>query len=313
MKALSAFVTCALLAAANGHTIFQKVSVNGVDQGQLKGVRAPDSDYPIQNVNDGNFACNTGITHKDNTIINIPAGAQVGSWWGHVIGGAQSSNDPDNPIAASHKGPISVYLAKVDNAATTGTTGLKWFKIAHDGVTSNGQWAVDRMISGGGWNYFTMPSCIAPGNYLMRVELLALHSASSAGGAQFYMECAQINVTGNGTFKPSSTVSFPGAYPANDPGIVLSIYDNTGKPTNGGRSYPIPGPAPISCAGVPTGAPVPTSSPGAPPPPPTTQPPTTGGAPLYGQCGGTGWTGPTSCSQGTCKVSNEWYSQCLPS
>lgn len=48
------------------------------------------------------------------------------------------------------------------------------------------------MIANGGWHYFDMPSCIAPGQYLMRVELLALHSASSPGGAQFYMECAQI-------------------------------------------------------------------------------------------------------------------------
>ncbi|KAG8870783.1 hypothetical protein FRC20_011330 [Serendipita sp. 405] len=36
------------------------------------------------------------------------------------------------------------------------------------------------------------------------------------------------------------------------------------------------------------------------------------GSPLYGQCGGIGWTGPTTCSQGTCKFSNNWYSQCLP-
>ena len=32
---------------------------------------------------------------------------------------------------------------------------------------------------------------------------------------------------------------------------------------------------------------------------------------LYAQCGGSGWTGATCCSQGTCKVSNEWYSQCV--
>ncbi|CAE6446976.1 unnamed protein product, partial [Rhizoctonia solani] len=37
-----------------------------------------------------------------------------------------------------------------------------------------------------------------------------------------------------------------------------------------------------------------------------------GTAPLYGQCGGQGWTGPTTCASGTCKVSNQWYSQCLP-
>ncbi|KAI9150026.1 putative Carbohydrate Esterase Family 3 [Paramyrothecium foliicola] len=34
-------------------------------------------------------------------------------------------------------------------------------------------------------------------------------------------------------------------------------------------------------------------------------------AALYGQCGGSGWPGPKCCTQGTCKASNEWYSQCL--
>ena len=79
--------------------------------------------------------------------------------------------------------------AKVDNAASAGATGLRWFKIYHDGVDSSGQWGVDRMINSGGWSYFNMPSCVAPGNYLMRVELIALHSAGSQGGAQFYV-CA---------------------------------------------------------------------------------------------------------------------------
>uniref|UniRef100_A0A8H8CGC2 cellulase n=1 Tax=Psilocybe cubensis TaxID=181762 RepID=A0A8H8CGC2_PSICU len=36
-------------------------------------------------------------------------------------------------------------------------------------------------------------------------------------------------------------------------------------------------------------------------------------SPLYGQCGGTGWTGATTCVSGaTCVVSNPYYSQCLP-
>ncbi|KAI0477175.1 glycoside hydrolase family 11 protein [Xylariaceae sp. FL0804] len=33
-------------------------------------------------------------------------------------------------------------------------------------------------------------------------------------------------------------------------------------------------------------------------------------AAMYGQCGGTGWTGATCCSAGTCKESNSYYSQC---
>jgi len=33
----------------------------------------------------------------------------------------------------------------------------------------------------------------------------------------------------------------------------------------------------------------------------------------YGQCGGTGWSGSTSCVSGyTCTYSNPYYSQCLP-
>jgi cellulase len=35
-------------------------------------------------------------------------------------------------------------------------------------------------------------------------------------------------------------------------------------------------------------------------------------AQLYGQCGGKGWTGATTCASGTCKASGDYYSQCLP-
>jgi acetylxylan esterase len=51
------------------------------------------------------------------------------------------------------------------------------------------------------------------------------------------------------------------------------------------------------------------------PPTTTTAPPNNGGgggncAALYGQCGGQGYTGPKCCAQGTCKFTNDWYSQC---
>ncbi|KAL1863068.1 hypothetical protein VTK73DRAFT_6493 [Phialemonium thermophilum] len=246
MKVLQVSAMLGAAIAVHGHSIFQRVSVAGADQGQLKGVRAPSSDYPIQNVNDASFACNKNIQYHDNTVIEVAAGDPVGAWWGHVIGGAQGANDHDNPIAASHKGPIMVYLAEVDDAATAATTGLKWFKIAEDGL-GNGQWAVDKMIANKGWHNFTMPACVAPGDYLMRVELIALHSAQMTGGAQFYMECAQIRVTGSGTNSGSNFVSFPGAYKANDPGILINIYDNKGTPNNAGKPYAIPGPRPIKC------------------------------------------------------------------
>lgn len=36
-----------------------------------------------------------------------------------------------------------------------------------------------------------------------------------------------------------------------------------------------------------------------------------GSVALYGQCGGNGYTGATACASGTCKVQNDWYSQCV--
>lgn len=58
--------------------------------------------------------------------------------------------------------------------------------------------------------------------------------------------------------------------------------------------------------------PAPTTSAVTPNPTPTTQPSQPGNcAAMWGQCGGQGWAGPTCCTSGTCKASNQWYSQCL--
>jgi cellulase len=80
-----------------------------------------------------------------------------------------------------------IHRAKVDNAASASTSGQKWFKVFEDGLDGSGSWGVDRMIANQGWVDFTMPSCIAPGQYLLRAEIIALHSASKSMGAQFYM------------------------------------------------------------------------------------------------------------------------------
>lgn len=85
-----------------------------------------------------------------------------------------------------------------------------------------------------------IPTCLASGEYLVRVEHLALHGAGTEGGAQFYVACAQVKLSGGGSTNPSG-VSFPGAYKSTDPGILFQPYWPT--PT----SYTNPGPNPISC------------------------------------------------------------------
>lgn len=83
---------------------------------------------------------------------------------------------------------------------------------------------------------FTIPKNVPSGKYLVRVESIALHQASSPGGAQIYLSCAQVNVTGGGNGTPSPLVAFPGAYNRNDPGLIWSYYPIK-------TSYTAPGPA----------------------------------------------------------------------
>ncbi len=86
-----------------------------------------------------------------------------------------------------------------------------------------------------------MPTCLPAGDYLFRIEHIALHVAQSPGGAQFYISCGQLTVTGGGSTAPKDLVAFPGAYNASDPGILINI--NYPVP----QSYSNPGPQVFSC------------------------------------------------------------------
>ncbi|KAF5360691.1 hypothetical protein D9756_004869 [Leucocoprinus leucothites] len=283
-----------LAGTVSAHTILQELYVNGVSQGHMQGIRVPDYDGPITDVNSKDIICNGGINpyHQpvSQKVITVPAGAQVTAEWHHTLNGVDSSDAAD-PIDASHHGPVLAYLAKVPNALQTDVTGLKWFKIYHDGYTS-GTWGVDRLIKNKGKVSFSIPSCIAAGQYLLRVELIALHSAGSYPGAQFYMECAQLQITGGGSTSPA-TVSFPGAYHGSDPGITINIYTSL-------SGYTIPGPSVFSCngsggggGGSTTAAP-PASTTTTTPSSPSTTAPSSGTVAQYGQCGGIGWNGGTA-------------------
>ena len=88
-------------------------SVNGVDNGEIVGIRTALSNNPIQNVNEANIACNFDFNFKQpvsTKVIPVKGGDRVGVLWGHVIGGAQFAGDPDQPIAKSHKGPTLFYM-----------------------------------------------------------------------------------------------------------------------------------------------------------------------------------------------------------
>ncbi|KAI0454210.1 glycosyl hydrolase family 61-domain-containing protein [Xylaria acuta] len=224
-------------------------------------------------------------------------------------------------------GPVLTYVAPCDgDCADADKTTLKWVKIDEDGYdTGTSTWASRKLIDNNNTWTTTVPSTLAAGNYVFRHEIIALYGASSSNGAQNYPQCFNIAITGSGTDKPTGTLGVD-LYKADDPGILFNPYTTI-------TSYTIPGPALYGSSsgsnpGSSTTTAVTTSTKSTTSSTrsttattlstktmttATSPTPTTGSsAALYGQCGGTNWSGPTTCAQGTCTVLNDYYSQCIP-
>ncbi|KAJ3948412.1 uncharacterized protein N0V96_002663 [Colletotrichum fioriniae] len=227
-------------------------------------------------------------------------------------------------IGGAHYGPVLAYMTKVSDATTAdGSTG--WFKIYQDGWSAaagsaNGDgdnWGSKDMNTCCGKVQVKIPSDIPAGDYLLRAESIALHAAGSSGGAQLYMTCFQLTVTGGGSASPG-TVSFPGAYKASDAGILVDIhralttYVVPGPTVYAGGSTKSAGAACVGCESTCTAGSGPTGTASSVP-----LPTASGGLPgctvaKYAQCGGEGYTGCTTCVSGsTCQaVSAPYYYQC---
>lgn len=258
---------------AYAHTYLSSIFLNNQALAEGDCVRPHPStayDSPIPLVTSPDMTCGwlPQASNPANRKCSIAAGSSIGLQWHH-----QSASPSDDIVDPTHVGPIIVYLAKSDTGA-----GNVWFKIFEDGY-SNGKWGVDRMLDKRGRVDLTIPSDIAPGNYLLRGEILALHGAYALNGVQPYVGCVELTISGSGSANPSG-VAFPGFYKNNDPGMLFNRYQ-------GFTSYPIPGPALYtsgssgnsgsSSSGTPTATPTtrPTSSPTSTPTTRPTTPPTT--------------------------------------
>ncbi|KAG8160908.1 hypothetical protein KVR01_009172 [Diaporthe batatas] len=80
-----------------------------------------------------------------------------------------------------------------------------------------------------------IPADLASGNYVLRHEIIALHSAGNPNGAQSYPQCLNLAVTGTGSAQPSGVLG-TALYKATDPGILYDLYGPTTQ------NYLVPGP-----------------------------------------------------------------------
>ncbi|KAF8134797.1 glycosyl hydrolase family 61-domain-containing protein [Mycena galopus ATCC 62051] len=190
-------------------------------------IRQVDTNSPVTSVSDPNLACGPNAqlaqdiaTANPGDAINVNWVSTAGAWFHDV-------------------GPMLTYLSNCGSAPCSGfdPANAMWFKIEQVGRVSTG-WAQALLNSGAPAN-LSLPSNLAPGNYLMRHEIIALQNAVSKGGAEFYASCSQLSVGGSETGAPTSSdlVKLPGAYSATDPGILVDVYSNPDAP------YTFPGPA----------------------------------------------------------------------
>ncbi|KAI1095951.1 glycoside hydrolase family 61 protein [Rostrohypoxylon terebratum] len=184
------------------------------------GFVAPDA-YQTADINCHKNAAPGSLT------TTVKAGAKVTFQWGTAAGGAWP-----HPY-----GPIIDYIARCDgDCSKADKTKLKWVKIQASGIdAATQQWASAKLIAENNSWTTTIPASIAPGNYVLRHEIIALHGGGSLNGAQNYPQCFNIAITGSGTAKPEGTLG-TALYKNTDPGIHFSPYGSI-------TDYPMPGPA----------------------------------------------------------------------
>ncbi|KAJ3902797.1 glycosyl hydrolase family 61-domain-containing protein [Lentinula edodes] len=295
-----------VLSIAIGNTWYNGWAPYDSPTGQTTIIRPWSSYNPIQDATDPTLSCNDdGTSGALQLTAPITAGEKITAYW--------------NQVWPHPYGPMLVYMAQCPGTTCTGVNSdaLSWFKIDESGLINgtiyDGFWGDGLMIADNSSWTTTIPSTIPNGPYLVRFETIALHSLP----AQLYPECAQLMVTGGGSLAPTAAelVKFPGAYSNTDPGLTVDIYSNEAQTET---TYPIPGPPLYGSNGV-TSTPASPSGPSSTSSVPTTSvsssapssTPTGPVVPEYGQCGGIGFTGSTTCaSPFKCNVVNAYYSQC---
>lgn len=221
----SFLAAAAFLPAVFAHYNFEALIVNGNVTGAYEYVRQTNnSNSPITDITSTNMRCNSGgllaSTMAKTSTYTVAPGDNVG----FTI-----------DAAISHPGPLSVWMSKAPDGTTADEYDGSgdWFKIYElttYEITSAGlQWATYIPGTSGIQNFTVdIPSELPAGDYLLRGEHIALHAAEEFEGAQYYIGCAQLSVTGSGSGSPSPVSSIPGQYTGYEAGLIIDIY------------YPIP-------------------------------------------------------------------------
>jgi cellulase len=92
-----------------------------------------------------------------------------------------------------------------------------------NGSVTKGVWAVDVMMRQNMTWMVTIPPSIAPGNYVLRFEIVALQIAAY-GGAEVYPACINLQVKSTGADNPEGVKATEFYRDLEAPGLNLNLY-----------------------------------------------------------------------------------------
>ena len=230
MKLASALAILPFLGTSSAHYVFSKFVFNGQTSKDFEYVRRNTNNYfptKFKNIPEGSispesndFRCNAGsFANAGNTkTASIKAGDEVGF---QLAYGAKME----------HPGPLQVYISKAPGKVSAYQGDGDWIKIHQElvcGDMSTGYNDQDWCTWGLDTKKFKIPTGTPDGEYLLRIEHIALHGAHD-GQAEFYYTCAQLSVTGGGSGLSGPTAKIPGIYKKDSPEVNFSIWN---KPTS---------------------------------------------------------------------------------
>ncbi|KAJ3078750.1 hypothetical protein HK102_004265, partial [Quaeritorhiza haematococci] len=199
---IAAALGLATINGAHAHTTIRALN------GQTQCLRPYRSNYDFNSPVTGNgdaLMCNAlGNSNPGVPACAVQAGTDVEvdfEWWPGTKFQADVY-DQKAVIHPGHKGPCLAWIAEGFDVQPGQQ---KWAKIAEEGLVGN-RFCTEIVNQNGGVWRFRIPAGLKPGDYLLRVELIAHHITNNP---EHYVRCGHIRVEGDGNEVPTDLIAIP--------------------------------------------------------------------------------------------------------
>ncbi|OAL03137.1 hypothetical protein IQ06DRAFT_334598 [Phaeosphaeriaceae sp. SRC1lsM3a] len=226
MKTFVLSLATSLLAhRAAAHYVFNRLIVNGTISKEWQYVRDVTGNagtrestwfkaFPIFGPENVNVTCGRGAFPVYNAATIETATIVAGDEFGFMVSPPMFEDDLIQYIY--HDGPGQIFLSKLpENIKDLNDYDASgdFFKIGYEGPINATAWYLQDKLSMNA----TVPKTTPPGKYVLRIEQFL--PSSQHGQSQWFVNCANVEIVGEGGGTPGPFVKFPNAYSEDEPSV----------------------------------------------------------------------------------------------